>query len=201
MRCLGFVCALKLSFCTVSYCLFGILYQNCLPVPLYYKKVVSATSNDINKEYFKNLISAIHFHCSKGENTAEVLHTYWHMLAMMCACPRATYVIRNGSFQNFIRILCLWTQLCEFLKPCDVMTAFPRCLTSKCSRKEPEAGEVCVPLSPGSALCSFGLWLPHGSHQCRAQQPAARASASSGWACLRWDLSPSLNTFSVLMLN
>lgn len=61
MRCLGFVCALQLSFCTVSYCLIGIFYQNCFPVPLYYKKVVSATSKDINKEYFKNLISDAHF--------------------------------------------------------------------------------------------------------------------------------------------
>lgn len=95
MRCLGFVCALKLSFCTVSYCLFGIFYQNCLPVPLYYKKVVSATSNDINKEYFKNLVSVIHFQVSKS---FRINWVFWDCLSL--ACIKIYIEVVFAVFQN-----------------------------------------------------------------------------------------------------
>lgn len=32
------------------------------------------------------------------------------LLAMMCTCPGARYITRNGSFQTYVEILCLWIE-------------------------------------------------------------------------------------------
>lgn len=106
---------------------------------------------------------------------------------MMCACPRATYAIRNGSCQNLVEILCLWTQLSEFIKACRVMTAPSRCLTRSAvgGRQKlrgslwPEQG----PSPPALPSAPWGLWLSYSSLQGRAQQQKP-LSASSVCACL-----------------
>lgn len=137
------------------------------------------------------------------------LSVMWHILAVMCTCSRTKYVIRN-AFYHFCRN-CLWTRLSEFIKVCCVMTALSRCLTSKCSRKERKAEEVSVPwagpLSPGTALCSFGvvvaLRIPsvQGSTDCSKSLCLLTVCMSEICLSLNWDLSPPLNVFSVFLLN
>lgn len=125
----------------------------------------------------------------------------------MCSCLRATYVIRNGSLKNSVEILCLWTQLSEFIKVCNVMTALSRCLTACAVGRRQRLRSLCAlsraslcPLALPSAPWACGAPSVPGSADC------SKASVSSVCACqtclsLSWDLAPPLSILSVLVLN
>lgn len=125
---------------------------------------------------------------------------------MMCSCPRATYVIRNGSLKNSVEILCLWTQLSEFIKVCNVMTALSRCLTACAAGRRQKLRRLCA-LSRTS-LCPLALpsapWA-RGSPCAglsRLQQSLCILSVCMSETCLSLssDLAP-LNILSVFVLS